>query len=104
MSENQRDPQYKLRWPEDLRDDVMNAAKQNNRSINQEIIVRLEQSFSQNQNDFNAGYSACMAHMVVATSKVLSEKGIPWDQVQKTLVDVVNDFQRLSAEKKVDTK
>jgi sugar lactone lactonase YvrE len=46
MSENQRDPQYKLRWPEDLRDDVMNAAKQNNRSINQEIIARLEQSFT----------------------------------------------------------
>jgi len=41
-----------------------------------------------------------MAHMIIAVSNVLSEKSIPWDQVQKTLVDVVNDFQRLSAEKK----
>lgn len=46
MSENQRDPQYKLRWSEDLRDKVMNSAKANNRSINQEIILRLEESFN----------------------------------------------------------
>ncbi|WP_336143337.1 Arc family DNA-binding protein [Acinetobacter sp. 102] len=100
MSENQKEPQYKLRWNENLRNDVMNAAKENNRSINQEIIVRLEQSFSQNKNDFKAGYSACMAHMVLATSKVLSEKGIPWEEVQKTLVDVIEDFQKIASEKK----
>lgn len=45
MSENQRDPQYKLRWPEDLRDKIMISAKTNNRSINAEICARLEQSF-----------------------------------------------------------
>ena len=45
MSENQRDPQYKLRWPEELRDMVSQSAKDNNRSINAEIIYRLEQSF-----------------------------------------------------------
>jgi hypothetical protein len=44
MSENQKDPQYKLRWNEELRDKVMNSAKENNRSINQEIIARLEES------------------------------------------------------------
>lgn len=47
MSENQRDPQYKLRWPEELRDMVSQSAKVNNRSINAEIIYRLEQSFAQ---------------------------------------------------------
>ena len=46
MSENQKEPQYKLRWNEDLRNKVMNSAKANNRSINQEIIVRLEESFN----------------------------------------------------------
>lgn len=90
----------RLRVPPELKKQIEVSAEKNNRSQSAEMVARLEQSFSQNQNDFNAGYSACMAHMVVATSKVLSEKGIPWDQVQKTLVDVVNDFQRLSAEKK----
>lgn len=46
MSDNQKEPQYKLRWNEELRDKVMVSAKENNRSINQEIIARLEQSFT----------------------------------------------------------
>jgi phage gp37-like protein len=46
MSDNQKEPQYKLRWNEELRDKVMISAKENNRSINQEIIARLEQSFT----------------------------------------------------------
>lgn len=45
MSENQKEPQYKLRWPEELRDKVVESAKQHNRSINAEICTRLEQSF-----------------------------------------------------------
>lgn len=97
---SREDPQLKIRLPLELKEKIIQSAADHGRSINSEVVARLEESFSQNQNDFNAGYSACMAHMVAATSKVLSEKGIPWDQVQKTLVDVVNDFQRLSAEKK----
>jgi hypothetical protein len=46
MSENQRDPQYKLRWSEDLRDKIAKSAKASNRSMNADIIARLEQSFA----------------------------------------------------------
>ena len=46
MSENQKEPQYKLRWSEELRDKVVESAKQHSRSINAEICTRLEQSFS----------------------------------------------------------
>jgi len=46
MSENQKDPQYKLRWSEDLRNKIADAAKSNNRSINAEITTRLEESFN----------------------------------------------------------
>lgn len=45
MSENQKEPQYKLRWSEELRDKVVESAKLNSRSINAEICIRLEQSF-----------------------------------------------------------
>lgn len=45
MSENQKEPQYKLRWSEELRDKVVESAKQHSRSINAEICTRLEQSF-----------------------------------------------------------
>lgn len=92
--------QHKLRMPPELKEKLFSSAREMNRSLNAEIIARLEQSFEQNQNDFNAGYNSCMVHMIIAVSKAMSEKGIPWSDVQKTLVDVVNDFQRLSAEKK----
>ena len=37
--------QYNLRWSEEMRDKIAAAAKENTRSMNQEIIARLEQSF-----------------------------------------------------------
>lgn len=40
------DPQFKLRVPPDLRDDIEKAAKANNRSMNAEIVARLQASFS----------------------------------------------------------
>lgn len=45
MSENQRDPQYKLRWSEELREKVAKSAKEHNRSMNADIVARLEDSF-----------------------------------------------------------
>lgn len=47
MSENQKDPQYKLRWSEELRDKVAKSAKAYKRSMNADIIARLERSFEQ---------------------------------------------------------
>lgn len=100
MSSGHLHPQYNLRWPEELRQKIAQSAKEHNRSMNADIVARLEESFSQNQNDFNSGYNACMVHMIVAASKALSEKGIPWSEVQKTLIEVVNDFHKISNEKK----
>lgn len=37
--------QYNLRWSEEMRDKIAAVAKENTRSMNQEIIARLEQSF-----------------------------------------------------------
>lgn len=40
------DPQFNLRIPEDLRDKVTAAAKENKRSATAEILARLEESFA----------------------------------------------------------
>ena len=92
--------QHKLRMPPELKEKLFESAKSMNRSLNAEIVARIEQTFSQNQNDFNAGYNACMVHMVIATSKALTEKGIPWSDVQKTLIEVVDDFHKIANQKK----
>ncbi|MCH7304784.1 Arc family DNA-binding protein [Acinetobacter sp. NIPH 1869] len=39
--------QYNLRWSEELRDRIAEEAKKNTRSMNQEIVARLEQSLDE---------------------------------------------------------
>lgn len=45
MSSGHLNPQYNLRWPEELRQKVAQSAKEHNRSMNADIVARLEQSF-----------------------------------------------------------
>nr|WP_252047847.1 Arc family DNA-binding protein [Acinetobacter bereziniae] len=51
---HQTDPQYKLRWSEELREKIAQSAKKHNRSMNADIIARLEKSFEFGD-DVNAG-------------------------------------------------
>lgn len=54
--------QYNLRWSEDLKEKVVDASKENSRSINQEIVARLEQSFSlvEEKPVFNKKIDVCL--------------------------------------------
>ena len=98
MSENQKDPQYKLRWSEELRDKVTASAKDKNRSINAEITTRLEESFdnaSRNQVDFESGYKTAMTHTSLALGRVLSEKGIEWSEIQKIALFMLDEAEKI---------
>jgi predicted HicB family RNase H-like nuclease len=44
-----RDPQFNVRIPAELKQAIEDAAKENNRSINSEIVYRLQQSFDVNK-------------------------------------------------------
>ena len=46
MSSGHLHPQYNLRWPEELRQKVVQSAKEHNRSMNADIVARLEESFT----------------------------------------------------------
>lgn len=41
------DPQFKLRMPSGLRNQIEEAAKATRRSMNAEVVIRLEASFAQ---------------------------------------------------------
>lgn len=41
----QTDPQYKLRLPADLKEKIKQASEENHRSMNAEIVARLQESF-----------------------------------------------------------
>lgn len=93
MSDNQKDPQYKLRWSEELRDKVMLSAKEQNRSINQEIVARLEKSFNEdnNQKMFSEketihAIQKLMSSIVSNAMSTLLQHGVDKDIVEKIFV------------------
>ena len=45
MSSKHLNAQYNLRWPNDLREKIAQSAKEHNRSMNADIVARLEESF-----------------------------------------------------------
>ena len=47
---HQTDPQYKLRWSKELREKISQSAKEHNRSMNADIVARLEESFNNQVN------------------------------------------------------
>ena len=75
MSENQKEPQYKLRWSEELRDKVVESAKLNSRSINAEICTRLEESFEKtDQNEFDKEFVLQVIQNQQATIQDLTDQ------------------------------
>lgn len=51
MSDQHTTVQYQLRLPEDLRDKIKESAKNHNRSMNADIVARLEASFNTSGNE-----------------------------------------------------
>lgn len=45
MGRNLADVEYKMRMTQDLKDKIVASAKEHNRSMNADIVARLEQSF-----------------------------------------------------------
>lgn len=78
--------QIALRLPEELRDQIRYLAAQNGRSLNSEIIARIERSFQQDEADYVS---------------------MPMVQFRRTLElalrEVMDDFQR-QAEEKAEAK
>lgn len=45
MSSKHLNAQYNLRWPDELKEKIAQSAKEHNRSMNADIVARLEKSF-----------------------------------------------------------
>ncbi len=57
-------PRVTFRFPDELRDLIERAAEANNRSVNAEVIARLEASFGQLEKPFNEAQEAVVVQMV----------------------------------------
>ena len=79
MGDTHKTIQYQLRMPEEMRERLKKSAEQHNRSMNSDIVARLEQSFNQPQNI-----------------------ALP-DFVKQGLVDIINT-QLANAQKEIEEK
>jgi len=67
------DPQFNLRVPQELKQQVENAAKESGRSINAEAVFRLEQSFKSGIGDLE---SVPLEKLLAVVMKKLGENSI----------------------------
>ena len=106
MSENQRDPQYKLRWPEELRDKVVASAKAYNRSMNADIIARLERSFL-TESEFSP-LNMPPKELEERLNRVLDQRELDGDPIKpldlkiQSVADIDKDQKIEQLEKKLD--
>lgn len=81
MSSGHLHPQYNLRWPEELRQKVAQSAKDHNRSMNADIVARLEESFEKEDiAEFDKGF----------VLQVIENQQNQIDQLQKMVKDLMN--------------
>ena len=57
MSSKHLNAQYNLRWPDELKEKIAQSAKEHNRSMNADIVARLEESFEKDDAaEFDKGF------------------------------------------------
>ena len=84
MSSGHLHPQYNLRWPEELRQKVAQSAKEHNRSMNADIVARLEQSFEKDDAaEFDKGF----------VLQVIESQQDQINQLQKMIQDLMNQLR-----------
>ncbi|MDN6322764.1 MAG: Arc family DNA-binding protein [Halomonas sp.] len=70
----QTDPQYKLRLPADLKEKIKQASEENHRSMNAEIVARLQESFEPpSSSDFVSMRRSNIGHVLDKESVTIDE-------------------------------
>lgn len=67
------DPQLKIRLPGDLKERIETAASDNNRTMNAEIVARLQESFDDTLKFEHGVLEDAVAEMVPAMNGLLAE-------------------------------
>lgn len=84
---HQKDPQFKLRIPEGLKEKVRISSENHNRTMTADIIARVEQTFKQEDNSLLP--SASNALIITAMYQTLREEGYTHDKAEQVITDSV---------------
>jgi len=83
---HQKDPQFKLRISENLKEKVRISSENHNRSMTADIIARVEQSFKQEE---RVTPSATSSLIIPAMYQTLREEGYTHDKAEQVITDSV---------------
>ena len=82
----QTEPLYKLRMPHELRDKIKSSAEKKNRSMNADIVARLEQTFKEEE---STTPSTSNVLIVTAVYQTLREEGYTHEKAEQVITDSV---------------
>ncbi len=84
MSSKHLNAQYNLRWPDELKEKIAQSAKEHNRSMNADIVARLEESFEKDDAaEFDKGF----------VLQVIESQQDQINQLQKMIQDLMNQLR-----------
>lgn len=88
------DPQLKIRLPLELKEKITESAAELGRSINADVVARLEDSFKPktNEQDQTQMMQTAMVQIIVAATKAFGKKGLEWPDIQENLVEATNEL------------
>ena len=87
--------QHKLRMPPELKEKLFSSAKGMNRSLNAEIVARLEKSFEiDSDQDQTQLMQTAMIQIIMAATKAFGKKGLEWSEIQENLVDATTELAK----------
>lgn len=85
MSSKHLNAQYNLRWPDELKEKISQSAKEHNRSMNADIVARLERSFKEESS--NGDFDKFISFLEVFV------QGMPVDKTSEQLVNLINQWK-----------
>ncbi|MDX8164940.1 Arc family DNA-binding protein [Acinetobacter pittii] len=90
MGRNLADVEYKMRMTQDLKDKIVESAKKHNRSMNADIVARLEQSFG-----FSTDITAEHIHSLVENIEVYQQEMINLGNLVKSQTEMINQLSQI---------
>ena len=88
---SREDPQLKVRLPQELKDKISESASNLGRSINADVVARLEQSFETPKNEnTDEVYELISEKFLLNLMRVLKEQGLDNHSINRTIVNSAN--------------
>ncbi|MDH2019430.1 Arc family DNA-binding protein [Acinetobacter ursingii] len=88
---SREDPQLKIRLPQELKDKISESASNLGRSINADVVARLEQSFETPKNEnTDEVYELISEKFLLNLMRVLKEQGLDSNSINRTIVKSAN--------------